>query len=139
MVLSVYSYLNYKCIFHHILQCLPSIWQVFASKGKEQEEALARATENLKILETELKEKKFFGGDTIGLVDMTLGCIANMIGTIEEIIELKIIQEETFPLLSRWIENFSSFPALENNIPPRERMLTKYRMIHEGLFATKKN
>lgn len=120
-----------------MLQCLPSIWQVFASKGKEQEEALVLAMENLTILERELKEKKFFGRDTIGLVDITLGCITNMIGILEGIIEMKIIQEERFPLLSKWMENLSNHPAIKNSFPPEERMLTKFRMIHEALFAKK--
>ena len=116
---------------------MPSIWKVFASKGEKQEEAIALATENLKILEEELKEKKFFGGETIGLVDISLGCIANMTGTLEEIIELKIIQEERFPLLFKWIEDFSNHPDIKDSFPPRERMLDKFRKIQESLFASR--
>ncbi|KAJ0086940.1 hypothetical protein Patl1_07865 [Pistacia atlantica] len=44
-------------------QVLSSIWSVFINQGKEQEEALQVAMENLKLLEENLKGKKFFGGE----------------------------------------------------------------------------
>ncbi|RVX00807.1 hypothetical protein CK203_026412 [Vitis vinifera] len=37
---------------------LPSIWSFFIKQGKEEEEAIVPAMENLKFLEEELKRKK---------------------------------------------------------------------------------
>ncbi|KAL0397477.1 UNVERIFIED_CONTAM: Glutathione transferase GST 23 [Sesamum calycinum] len=51
---------------------LPSIWSVFISQGQDQEEAIALAAGNLKFLEELLKGKKFFGGETIGYLDLAL-------------------------------------------------------------------
>ncbi|CAN6566747.1 unnamed protein product [Malus baccata var. baccata] len=42
-------------------------------EGKEQEEAIVKAKENLKYLEEELKGKKFFGGEKLGFADVALG------------------------------------------------------------------
>ncbi|XP_031266457.1 probable glutathione S-transferase [Pistacia vera] len=44
-------------------------------EGEQQEEAMKQAKETLEVLEGELKGKKFFGGDAIGFVDITLGWI----------------------------------------------------------------
>ncbi|RXH93189.1 hypothetical protein DVH24_013765 [Malus domestica] len=46
-------------------------------EGKEQEEAIVKAKENLKYLEEELKGKKFFGGEKLGFADIALGWLAH--------------------------------------------------------------
>ncbi|KAG9138643.1 hypothetical protein Leryth_020483 [Lithospermum erythrorhizon] len=45
-------------------------------KGEEQEKAMKEAGEVLTILDNELKDKKFFGGDKIGLADIAGNFIA---------------------------------------------------------------
>nr|XP_027073678.1 probable glutathione S-transferase isoform X1 [Coffea arabica] len=45
---------------------------IWATKGEEQEAAKKEFVEILKILEGELGEKPFFGGETFGLVDVAL-------------------------------------------------------------------
>ncbi|GFP88581.1 probable glutathione s-transferase, partial [Phtheirospermum japonicum] len=99
-------------------QVLPSIWNVFLSERKAQEEAIGQATENLKFLEEQLKGKKFFGGETIGYVDIALGWMAIFINILEEIADLKLIDAEIFPLLSAWMNNFSGDPVIKECWPP---------------------
>ncbi|KAL2466458.1 Glutathione S-transferase U7 [Abeliophyllum distichum] len=77
-----------------------SIWNVLISQGKEQEEAIAAAVQNLKLIEEQLQEKKFFGGEKIGYLDIAFGWTANLISILEEIIDLKLVDEEKLPLLS---------------------------------------
>ncbi|XP_010938159.1 glutathione transferase GST 23 [Elaeis guineensis] len=118
-------------------KCLPSIWRVFISQGENTEEALVSASENLKILEGELKGKKFFNGETLGFADISLGWIVNMVILLEEIMELKMIDDQRYPSLSAWMKNFSNFPGIRDSFPPQERMLTKYRILREALLATR--
>lgn len=99
------------------------MWKAFTTQGKEQEEAIVAATENLKILEKELSGKKFFGGEKIGLADISLGWIASLVGIWEEATGLNMIEEERFPLLSAWIMNFLSEQAIKDCLPQRERIL----------------
>ncbi|KAA8515754.1 hypothetical protein F0562_018635 [Nyssa sinensis] len=113
----------------------PSIFHAFVSQGKEQEEAIAPVMENLKFIEEELKGKKFFGGETIGFVDLALGWIANLISVLEEIIGLKFIEAEKFPLLVEWIENFSDVPVIKENWPPRDKLITKFIATRERILA----
>ncbi|PRQ56674.1 putative glutathione transferase [Rosa chinensis] len=49
----------------------------FLVEGKEQEEAIVKAKENLKYLEEELKGKKFFGREQIGFADIALRWLAH--------------------------------------------------------------
>ncbi|KAJ6756618.1 S-TRANSFERASE putative-RELATED [Salix purpurea] len=54
-----------------------SIWLgVLLKEGKEQEEGVSATLEYLKYLEEEIRGKKFFGGETIGLADIALGWLA---------------------------------------------------------------
>ncbi|KAH6789656.1 hypothetical protein C2S51_004662 [Perilla frutescens var. frutescens] len=110
---------------------LPSIWTVFVSQGKAREEAVGPVTENLHFLEEQLKGKKFFAGESIGYLDLALGWMANMISILGEIIDLKFVDAEQFPLLSAWMENFSDDPVIKECWPPRDEMLVKFKAIRE--------
>ncbi|KAF2320286.1 hypothetical protein GH714_026714 [Hevea brasiliensis] len=57
---------------------------VLLKQGKQQEEAIVSIIENFKYLEEELKGKKFFGGETIGLVDIALGWLAYHFNVVED-------------------------------------------------------
>ncbi|KAK2991835.1 hypothetical protein RJ640_025741 [Escallonia rubra] len=118
---------------------LPSVWHVFISQGKEQEEAMVPAIENLKFLEQQLKGQKFFGGDTIGLLDLAVGWMANLVSIFEAVTGLKLIVEEKLPHLSTWMQDFSDVPVIKENWPPRERMITKYQIMLEPYLAAAAN
>ncbi|KAJ9680199.1 hypothetical protein PVL29_019487 [Vitis rotundifolia] len=108
---------------------LTSIRSVLMKQGKEQEEAMVPAMENLKFLEEELKGKKFFGGEKIGFVDLALGWLGNSISILEEIVGLKIVDEEKFPLLSAWMQDFADASIIKDNWPPRDKMIVKFQAL----------
>ncbi|KAG6423275.1 hypothetical protein SASPL_113666 [Salvia splendens] len=110
---------------------MPSAWRVFTSEGKDQEEAIGPLTENLKFLEEQLKGKNFFGGEAIGYVDLAFGWMGNLISILEEIIDLKLVDAEKFPLLSAWINKFSDDPVITECWPPRDKMVEKFKVIRE--------
>ncbi|GMN54141.1 hypothetical protein TIFTF001_023267 [Ficus carica] len=110
---------------------LPSIWEAFKKQGKEQEEALSIAMENLKFLEEELKGKKLFGGEEIGLVDIALGWLANLVSVFEEIIGLQLMPEEKFPHLFAWMQVFADIPVIKESWPPRDKMVAKFQALRE--------
>ena len=55
------------------LQCLPAINKACFTKD---DKGIEETIELLKTLEAQLNDKKFFGGDSVGLVDI----VANFIG-----------------------------------------------------------
>lgn len=121
----------------HDLQLLPSIWNVFTVKGdEEKKEALVPAVQNLEIIEEQLKEKNFFGGESIGYVDLVLGWMAYLLDVFEEVIDLNLFDAAKFPLLSRWMKNFHDAPAIKQHLPPRHKLVTKFQLLHEKYQTT---
>ncbi|XP_059456616.1 glutathione transferase GST 23-like [Corylus avellana] len=111
---------------------VPSIWNAFIKQGKEQEEAMVTAQGNLKYLEEELRGKKFFGGEKIGFVDLAFGWLANLVGVLEELKGLTLIEHEKHPLLLAWIQNFMDAPIIKENWPPRDKLITKFHALLEA-------
>ncbi|KAL1562015.1 glutathione transferase [Salvia divinorum] len=110
---------------------MPSTWRVFVSQGKNQEEAIGPFTENLKFLEEQLTGKSFFGGEAIGYIDLAFGWMGNLISILEEIIDLKLVDAEKFPLLSAWMNKFSDDPVIKECWPPRDKMVEKFKAMRE--------
>ncbi|XP_062198330.1 glutathione transferase GST 23-like isoform X2 [Phragmites australis] len=100
----------------------PPIWKWFTTQGQEQEDAYAAAIEQLLVLEKELCGKRFFAGEKIGFVDLSLGSLAYVIPIYEEITGVKMITEETFPSLTAWMGNFQSSPVVKDHLPPLDKL-----------------
>ncbi|PSS24549.1 Glutathione transferase [Actinidia chinensis var. chinensis] len=114
---------------------ITSVLGVLVTQGKEQEEGVPVVIENLKHIEKQLKGKKFFGGDTIGFLDLALGWNANLMCVFEEVTGIKFLDAETFPQLSAWIENFSDVPVIKENWPPRDKLVLKFQALREKCLA----
>ncbi|XP_039039161.1 probable glutathione S-transferase [Hibiscus syriacus] len=115
---------------------LPTIWAIFTKEGKDREEAMAASVENLKFVEEELKGKKFFGSEKIGLADLVFGWMANLIGIFEEVIGLKIV-DERYPLLLAWMQEFYELPVIKDTWPPHDKMIIKYQALYENYHPAK--
>ncbi|KAK0600832.1 hypothetical protein LWI29_018805 [Acer saccharum] len=110
---------------------IPSIWSAFLKQGKEQEDAIDEAIENLKLLEEQLKGKKFFGGDKIGLTDLALGWLANLVPVFEQIVGMKIIDEERFPSLLAWMHEFAQVAIIKESLPPHDKLIVKFQVLRD--------
>ncbi|KAJ6316920.1 hypothetical protein OIU78_020081 [Salix suchowensis] len=102
---------------------------VLLKEGKEQEEGVAASMENLKYLEEEIRGKKFFGGETIGLADIALGWLAYYLDIFEEIVGLKLIDQEKFPCLAAWKQEFANAPIIHENWPDRDKLVNKFAVV----------
>ncbi|KAL6322783.1 hypothetical protein AAG906_019052 [Vitis piasezkii] len=63
-------------------------------------------------------------GPIIGFVDLALGWLDNSISILEEIVD-----EEKFPLLSAWMQDFADASIIKNNWPPRDKMIVKFQAL----------
>ena len=69
-------------------------------------------------------EKKFIGGNRIGIVDIAFGInIAHWLGVLEEILEVKVLEAHALPRLHAWKENLEEVPVIKENLPNRDEML----------------
>ena len=63
---------------------------------------MIQTMENLKFQEDELQGKRFFR-----FVDLALGWLANMMRIFEDVVGLKMVNEDKFLLLSTWMQEFT--------------------------------
>ncbi|KAL5542475.1 hypothetical protein UlMin_010185 [Ulmus minor] len=117
----------------------PTFGSLFTSTaGEEQDKAAKDALEVLKILEEQgLGNNKFFGGDSINLVDLALGWLAHWFQCIEELVEIKLIEPTTLPRLHAWVENFNQVPVIHENLPDKKRLLAHMKSIREMSISAK--
>ncbi|PIA51966.1 hypothetical protein AQUCO_01000086v1 [Aquilegia coerulea] len=115
-------------------KCKIAIFTVFSTVGEEQQKAAKEARQILKTFETGLKGK-FFGGETIGFVDIAAGWLAYWIRMIEEITGINLVEKDSTPLLSDWFQNFLNVEVVKERLPPRDELLEKTKIFHEQLVA----
>lgn len=101
---------------------LDAVWKFVKSHGKDQD-AIAEIGEVLNILENEIKAKKFFGGESIGLVDIVANIVALWLDVIQEVIGTEIFKKEMYPELSNWIEEYMNCSSVKDTLPSRAHLL----------------
>ncbi|CAJ2670602.1 glutathione S-transferase gst [Trifolium pratense] len=108
---------------------------VFAvNDEKEREKNVEESTEALKILENELKGK-FFGGEEINFVDIAAVFIAFWIPLVQEIADLKLFNDEKFPKLYNWSQEFLNHSVVKENLPPRDPLFAFFKSRYDALLA----
>ncbi|KAK7268657.1 hypothetical protein RIF29_21362 [Crotalaria pallida] len=109
-----------------------------SSGGEEREKAIEKLWEHLRVVEEHCfsDEKKFFGGDTINIVDIAFGSIAKFIVTVEDIIQVKALEAEKFPHLHSWFNNFKNVPVISENLPDHEKTVATIKAIRQKALAS---
>jgi glutathione S-transferase len=106
-------------------------------KWKENnEESIEEMELAFQFFENELKDK-FFGGEEIGIVDITAVFIAYWFPIIQEIIGLKLLTIEKFPKLYKWSQDFTNHQAVKEKLPDRETLFAYFRAHIESLVVSK--
>ncbi|GLT65369.1 hypothetical protein SLA2020_378070 [Shorea laevis] len=106
---------------------VPAAAKAFFGEEKEREKSVEEACEVLKFLENELKEKRFFGGENIGLVDIAANVIGFWLGACEEASGVELLTRDKFPKLRNWVDEFVSSSVIKENLPPRDKVVAFLR------------
>jgi len=99
-----------------------------AGTKETKAEKIADSIGALKQLEDVFKKcsagtgKEFFGGDTIGFIDVTLGSQLAWIKAIENISGAKLLDETKIPLLMEWVKRFFVVDFVKSILPNVERV-----------------
>ncbi|XP_030521383.2 glutathione S-transferase U8-like [Rhodamnia argentea] len=120
-------------------KCVLALWKSCMSLGPEREKACEEAHELLGTLEGELNGKKFFGGETIGFVDIVASFVGHWVGALQEAAGVDVLTEDKFPVLCKWAEEFRSCPIVKENLPPRDKMVAFFKAQREMITSFYKN
>ncbi|KAL5073009.1 hypothetical protein RYX36_011993 [Vicia faba] len=101
---------------------LPAIWNACRGAEKGSDKAVEEAFEALKLLEDEIKDKRFFGGESIGLVDIAASFIGYWVDILQEIAGLELLTIEKFPKVFKWSQEFINHPVIKEGLPPRDEL-----------------
>ncbi|ONK62821.1 uncharacterized protein A4U43_C07F8480 [Asparagus officinalis] len=116
---------------------IPNLRIACWGEGEDQEKCIEQTRENLKILEEELKGKKFFGGDAIGLVDIVASYIAFWTGVIEKVNGVYLNNEENHSNLLKWSQEFLISGVVNKSLPNREELTALYQATKQAILAKK--
>ncbi|CAK9179508.1 unnamed protein product, partial [Ilex paraguariensis] len=117
--------------------CLLPLCNSYWTQGEEQEKAKEEASEVLKILDSELKDKKFFGGDTIGLADIAANFIGFWFPITQEVIGVEVLTKEKYPKLCEWIDEFVNCNIIMENLHPKDELVASFQARLQAATAPK--
>lgn len=110
------------------MQLLASFLQ--SAKGKTEEEKAEGlkqtlvAVENMEGAFKEIsKGKPFFGGDTVGYLDVTLGALVSWIHAAEKIYGMRLFDATRSPLLNAWLEQFGALDVAKAALADVDRLV----------------
>ncbi|KAF8394003.1 hypothetical protein HHK36_020205 [Tetracentron sinense] len=115
-------------------KCLTEVWTAFCTEGHGQEKAVESAIETLRILDKQVKGKKFFGGETIGFLDLVVGWIPHWLTALEEVGGMKILDAETLPSLHEWADNVIQILMIKERLPPMEKVINYFQVAENTCF-----
>ncbi|CAK7327367.1 unnamed protein product [Dovyalis caffra] len=115
-----------------------SVWRMFGAIGEELEKTMKETEEMLQTVEEHgLGEKKFFGGDNIGIADIAFGSVIYWLEVIEEAVGVRVISEaHKFPRLHAWIKNFKQVPIIQESLPDWDWMVAFCKGRREAVLAS---
>ncbi|KAB1206291.1 Glutathione S-transferase U8 [Morella rubra] len=109
-------------------KCYPASFRAcWGADQKEHEKAVEEVNEQLQFLEDELNEKRFFGGEEIGFVDIVGNVIAFWLGGLEEASGAVVMAREKFPKLCNWANEFVRQSVIKESLPARDKLIAYFR------------
>ncbi|KAG1362341.1 Glutathione S-transferase U18 [Cocos nucifera] len=113
---------------------LPSAIRIILGKLEgNKAEAVEQMAAMLPLLEDAFKicskGNDFFGGDTIGYLDIALGSFLGWVRAVEKIVGVELLDEKKTPLLVGWSERFCVDGAVMN-VMPKADDLVEFSKVH---------
>ncbi|KAK1390652.1 Glutathione transferase [Heracleum sosnowskyi] len=106
------------------------------SQGKEKEKLVKSIIEEFEKIEEEIKGRKFFGGESIGFLDIALGWISFWLPVWEEVGSMKIFDPVKYPGTALWVENFLRQPVINEKLPPKDKAVKYFQERRAILTST---
>jgi len=125
---------------------LASWLQSFRGKTEEEKaEGLKQTLAAVEHMEAAFREcskgKPFFGGDTVGYLDVTLGTLVAWVHAGEKLYGFRLFDATRSPLLNAWMERFGALDAAKAVLPDADRLVdyAKMRQAEAAAAASSNN
>ncbi|PHU06690.1 putative glutathione S-transferase [Capsicum chinense] len=105
----------------------PAVGRSFFLKGEAQEKAKEELYEMLKVVDNELKDKKFFVGDKFGFADIAANAAALWLGVLEEASGVVLVTSEMLPNFCAWRDQYINCSENKKYLPLRDELLAKLK------------
>ncbi|CAM0885173.1 unnamed protein product [Alopecurus aequalis] len=113
-------------------QCGESMWMALWTDGEAQAASTRETMAKLTLIQGLLpKGKRFFGGDTIGFLDIVFSVFAHWMGVFEEIAGVRLLTDEKHPALCRWAREYMTDEIVRQCLPDRDRVVAALSMRKE--------
>ncbi|KAF5199354.1 Glutathione s-transferase u18 [Thalictrum thalictroides] len=107
---------------------------------QEKKTAMEGVSTGLELLEDAFQKlrqgKGFFGGETIGYLDIAVGSCLGWLRVAEKLSGTTFIDEIKTPGLYGWADRFCSAPAVKDLIPVTEKLLEFIKMVFAKMSAS---
>ncbi|KAL6641356.1 hypothetical protein ACP70R_019537 [Stipagrostis hirtigluma subsp. patula] len=112
---------------------LASWLQSFRGKTEEEKaEGLKQTLMAVENMEAAFKEcskgKPFFGGDSVGYLDVTLGALVSWMHAGEELYGFRLFDEARSPCLNAWVERFGALDVAKAVLPDAGKLVEYAKM-----------
>ncbi|KAJ8751502.1 hypothetical protein K2173_016728 [Erythroxylum novogranatense] len=95
--------------------------------GEEKKRIFEEVVKQLKLLDKELEGKEFFGGQSIGYLDIVVFYMIYWYQLRQEVMELAFITEENLPILWKWSKKLLEIAMVKGCLPSRDIHLAYLR------------
>ncbi|GAA0145109.1 transferase [Lithospermum erythrorhizon] len=103
-----------------------------ATKEEEVKAVVSKMLEGLILLDGAFvmcsKGKAYFNGDSIGYLDIALGCELGCLKVIDGMTDMKLLDETKVPNIVGWAEKFCQDPAVKDVISGVDRLWEFYKL-----------
>nr|CAB3446002.1 unnamed protein product [Digitaria exilis] len=102
-------------------------WMSFWTEGEVRQGFVKEAREMLAVLEAQLDGKRFFGGESLGLVDIVASALAFWLDAMEEAFGVGLMgSDDEFPALRRWVKEYTSHEAVKKCTPDGDKLVAYF-------------
>lgn len=103
----------------------------------DKDEAAAQVCAALERLEVAFVEcgqgKDYFGGDSVGYLDIALGSHLGWVRAVERIAEIRLLDAAKVPKLAAWADRFRAHPAVADAMPGVDKFV-EYSVKNDGVL-----
>jgi glutathione S-transferase len=115
---------------------MKSLWAaLWMEPGEAQRKSMVEAKGSLTLLQEHLGDMTFFGGDSVGLVDMAASGLAHWLGVMEEISGVTVLTDKEFPALRSWAKRYVDVDDVKQCLPKRDELVVMFSAYKEMFRA----